>query len=664
MMKNNVVRLRRFGGSPLKRLGPLTERQKAYLRVRVKQESYWLVARYGSNADGIAIPYQTIEGDWMEDFLRTRLDVMRKKQKFDQPSASRNYLYYAPRIDDLTWLEIANDPERVIQMCEGEFKAGALAQYGHAAIGLGGVSNYRYRPNGKENPSEVMPDFKDIVWKGRSVVINCDADTKTNPYVQAANRGLATLLTESGAEVCFRIPDDLGDGKTGIDDLIAKKGIEAWEKLPAIPAADKSFAHWGSRELGLRRDGKRTILDEENIRRALVNDPTLAELFDYNTFAAELRLLRPVNRPSGKKHKGYPRGWTDSETVLLTQHIQSKGGLPNISKTKVDAVVIAYAQFTASVHPLRAYLRGLKWDKTPRLDSFLTNYFGAHGAPPGYLSAVGRCWMISAVARVLRPGCKADYALVLEGRQGKKKSEAVRLLAGAENFSDSLPEDLGSKDARDHVRGVWIIELPELSQFRKSEIETVKAFLSRRQEKFRPAYARHEITYQRQCVFIGSTNEHVYLQDQSGNRRFWPVRVGEIDLKTLRADRDQLWAEAVYRYDAKERWYLDKATEKLAEQQTAVRTMVDPWDTEIARLLKVHPGLRSRSEVMPSHVLAVMELRTGERSPGAAKRVANGLRRLGWALGRRANKGQFYIRPHKSLKKPSETSIGTKKHSK
>ena len=145
---------------------------------------------------------------------------------------------------------------------------------------------------------------------------------------------------------------------------------------------------------------------------------------------------------------------------------------------------------------------------------------------------------------------------------------------------------MGTKDASDHVRGKWIIEVGELSAMQKSEIETTKAFISRQEEKFRPAYNRKEITYKRRCVFIGTTNQEAYLRDETGNRRFWPVRVGTIDLAALKRDRDLLWAEALYRYKKGEKWYLTEDEGKLAAAVQQDRVSEDIWQEQLSIALE------------------------------------------------------------------------------
>lgn len=201
--------------------------------------------------------------------------------------------------------------------------------------------------------------------------------------------------------------------------------------------------------------------------------------------------------------------------------------------------------------PVREYLEGLEWDGRQRIDDWLVSYLGS---PAGeWARAIGPRWLISAVARAFEPGCKADHILVFEGRQCVGKSTALRILAGKdEYFADGVPR-LGSRDSKEALVGRWIVELGEIDAMRKAEVEDVQAFLTTQSDRFRASYARRAKEHPRRCVFAATTNASAYLRVATGGRRFWPIRVECVDCEGLRADRDQLWAEAVHRYREGER---------------------------------------------------------------------------------------------------------------
>ncbi len=198
------------------------------------------------------------------------------------------------------------------------------------------------------------------------------------------------------------------------------------------------------------------------------------------------------------------------------------------------------------IHPVREWLGGLKWDGTPRIDTWIKDYCQGRAREP-YLSEISRKFLLAMVKRVFEPGCQWDYVLVLEGTQGKYKSSAARALAGDKWFMDNLP-DLKDKDSMLNLQGKWLIELGELANVKRTDFNQVKAYLVRRTDTVRPHYGRLVSDVPRQSVFIGTVNEGQYLKDPTGNRRYWPVKVGLCDVKTLTAVRDQLFAEAMHVY--------------------------------------------------------------------------------------------------------------------
>jgi len=212
--------------------------------------------------------------------------------------------------------------------------------------------------------------------------------------------------------------------------------------------------------------------------------------------------------------------------------------------------------------PFREWLDSLSWDGVARLDGWLNRYCGV--AESEYASIVGSRWLIGAVARTIQPGCKADHALVLCGGQGVGKSTALRVLAGDEYFRDSIGR-LDDKDSSFVLERAVIVELAELASMSKATNEVVKAYLSNSSEEARPAYGRDSREIIRRATFAGTTNNLQFLKDPTGNRRFWPVEVGTIDLGGLKAVRDQLWAEALHRYNEGGIWYPTQEEAKIIE---------------------------------------------------------------------------------------------------
>jgi hypothetical protein len=281
-------------------------------------------------------------------------------------------------------------------------------------------------------------------------------------------------------------------------------------------------------------------------------------------------------------------------------------------------------------HPIRNYLDGLRWDRSPRLDTWMSNYLGAEKSPLN--SAIGRIVLIAAVRRIRSPGEKFDTILVLEGKQGVGKSTAIKILAGPENFSDQNILTLDSKGQMELLEGVWIYELCELEGLSRAETSKVRAFASRSVDHGRPAYGRFKATRPRQTVLIGTTNEDRYLRDATGNRRFWPVKVEKIDLEGLQRDRDQLFAEAAHWEEKGESLVLPEELWPAAQIEQDARVEDDPW---MDILSKLHPSqldqVAGMARVASSRLLEVeLRLERDRQQQFHLKRLAAVMRKLGW----------------------------------
>jgi hypothetical protein len=315
-----------------------------------------------------------------------------------------------------------------------------------------------------------------------------------------------------------------------------------------------------------------------NILLALSQEPQIANAFGYDEMQCTEVLLRPL---FGADPKFKRRPVTDADVTAVQAWLQWFR-FPRLGSSVTLDAINKHARKHA-FHPVRDYLNGLKWDGTPRLATWLNIYFGAEQNE--YTKEIGTMFLIGMVARVMRPGCKLDYMMVLEGDQGTNKSRACAILAGDEYFSDQLP-DIASKDAFQHLRGKWLIEVTELRAYSRAAVDHFKEFLVRQIERYRPPYGRKEIHEPRQACFIGTTNKWKYLKDETGNRRFWPVNTGEIDIKALRRDRNQLFAEAVRLFNAGKDWWPTAEFERhcIAEEQEK-RFEADPWESLIKERL-------------------------------------------------------------------------------
>jgi predicted P-loop ATPase len=354
------------------------------------------------------------------------------------------------------------------------------------------------------------------------------------------------------------------------------------------------------------------------------------ERMRYNEFA---RVVELDGKPVG-----------DTEIAELIQEIEVASSVNKWGKNFVEAALAIICKKGHSYHPIREYLSDLEWDGVERLDKVATEAFTVANSQPIY-SRYLQCFFISAVARILKPGCKVDTALILQGGQGVRKSSFFESLVAEDCwFSD----DMGSVDDKDSKMAVaqcWIVEWGELESVRRSNTNAVKAFLSRRVDKFRPPYGRAIAEYPRQCVIAGSTNEDQFLQDSTGNRRFMVVPVEFIDTDWIRTNRDQLWAEAVRQYKDGVRWYLNEEERKIQNAANEELITQDPWLDRFESWAK--PGVLPVSvggkfEVTASHILAeCFKLSHGLQTRAHENRLGSILRDCGWSRTRKRVDGQM-----------------------
>lgn len=292
-----------------------------------------------------------------------------------------------------------------------------------------------------------------------------------------------------------------------------------------------------------------------------------------------------------------------------------------------DAVQVLCLEHTH--HPIRDYLDGLIWDQTPRLETWLIDYLGAPDTPLN--RHIGKMMLVAAVRRVRQPGCKFDFMVVFEGSQGTGKSTAVAILAGEDNFSDQHLLGLDDKAQMEALEGVWLFEIAELDGMSRAEISKIKAFITRTEDRARPAYARFKEVWKRQSILIGTTNERFYLKDATGNRRFLPVKTAEIILDALTQDRDQIWAEAArleangFPINLPPEYWSDAAEEQAARMQE------NPWLSilETVRGAIVKGGMeRISTEALFGD--DNLDIKPYHRKPYHPKDLAEVMNALGW----------------------------------
>lgn len=387
---------------------------------------------------------------------------------------------------------------------------------------------------------------------------------------------------------------------------------------------------------------KNSLKNVETILRRCTKDPLIGfEQFSNN----RIYLLNPPWVQEGEMWKG--KELVDSDFIAIKVWINRIFKFEPSIQTVIEAVM--HVSMLKKYHVVRDWLNTLQWDGRERLDYWLLEFLNAEG-PEDYIKAVSRKTLVAAVKRVFEPGCKFDYMTVLEGNQGIGKSTALAVLAG-EWFSDSIG-DIENKDVINQIQSKWIIEVGEMAAANRSEVNSLKLFTSRQVDRARVAFARTAENYPRQCIFIGTTNNDTYLKDETGNRRFWPVRVGDVYLESLRAHREQIWAEAVHRYKAGEKlWLDDKKLEIIAKQEQNLRFMVDEWETVIGDWLDCDEFKKMRKSCTANDIWSkCFGHDVSKFSKADQMRVGQALTRLQWKRARRWKDGKvqrLWERPQK-----------------
>ena len=307
----------------------------------------------------------------------------------------------------------------------------------------------------------------------------------------------------------------------------------------------------------VRDNHQRPVWNTANAEVLLTQHPDWQGVLGFNDFTGRRVILKAIPGSHGEN-----RQLEDDDYTAGTSWF-NRNGFPNARDT-ITVQAMRRACRANTFDPLFDYLDTLEWDGTARAATWLLKYGGADDTK--FNREAGLRWLVSAVARAMDPGVKVDHMLVLEGPQGVGKSSGIRALAGdGDMFGDNLP-DMTRKDAQEYVRGKWIIEVAELVAARR-EINAVKAFISRQSDEFRWSYGREVMQQPRRCVFIGSTNDDAYLRDETGNRRFWPVKVKQMDVEGLcEGSRPDLGRGLVEFYRDGVQWWMSPDMEAKAQE--------------------------------------------------------------------------------------------------
>jgi putative DNA primase/helicase len=288
-------------------------------------------------------------------------------------------------------------------------------------------------------------------------------------------------------------------------------------------------------------------------------------------------------------------------------------------------------------HPAREYFNSLKWDGIKRLDKWLAYYMGAEGDDSDYLSFIGKKWMTAAVKRVFEAGCKFDHILVMEGKQGRGKSTAFEYLAtfGRDQketyFTDNIKlSDIQNKDTILLLQGSIIVELAELAGFRKQDDEEIKGWITTKEDRCRKPYGKTVTHFPRQFVLCGTTNNHDYLKDPTGNRRYWPFKSNAVDLEAIKNDREQLWAEAMQCY--RDGLYIGPTAEEaeMALKAQEKRRSYDAWEDDVMGAIKDMGPMQADMGFNIKQIFKFMGLGIKDQDAKNTRRIAGILQQAGY----------------------------------
>lgn len=547
------------------------------------QLSHFRHARYGSPAHTYL--YRDTAGALLYVVARYESEEGKSFAPFTWDGA-RWRMKAAPRPRPLYGLERLEALTRRVVIVEGEKAADALQRLVTRSPIItwpGGANNWRYA------------DWS--VLAGRQVLVWPDAD----PPGVAAAQGIAGILLGLGCRVERVDVEGLADGYDAADLLAGESASSASlneflkprlrpVEPPKEPAEPQRVEAPGPIEKAPRRapPAQYSMANDYELavdRRGIINSAG-----NVGRLVAGLihsGAIPPMWWDEFLQRRMTDEGeWQDADEERLLMFINSDLNLHQLTKQHVQAATNVYARN----HPrdcVADWVKRLHWDGESRLEDFMARAFGASPAAltghdaAAYLAAVGRCFLMGIVARVLRPGCQLDYLPVFEGPQGAKKSKALRLIGG--EWHAEVHEDIRNKDFYLSLAGKILVEISEFQSFKRGDIEMVKAVITRPTDRYRVPFARTAADHPRRCAFAASTNDYRWNMDPTGARRFWPIRCGVLDLEWIEVNREQLFAEATQRVLDGQSWW--DVPEALATAEQRARYNLDAIELPLKRFL-------------------------------------------------------------------------------
>lgn len=491
-------------------------------------------------------------------------------------------------------------------------------------------------PNGAQAANKA--DFAPLA--GRKVLIWPDADAPGNKAADFIAKGLSGVCSEVKVLDVSGQPDGWDAADAAAEGWTWAKVVE-WAKPRAKVFGQVVQATAVAKSNGATADAQVNVTvsaepqDADASLYALYEEMGIALTGQGNPICNVDNALRVIERYEPLKdliwfdefHRKYftrwnsptPREWEDVDTLNLTAIMQRDLALRRMSDDMIYKAAVVFAHKHVKNDP-RDWMSGLTWDGVERCGHFFIDCFGAE--ENDYTLAVGRNFWTGMAARIFKPGCQLDNMVVLEGGQGIGKTRALRLLGGP--WYAEAHESVTSNDFFMILHGKMIVEIAELDAFSRAEVTRIKQVVTCTTDRYRAPYGRTAQDHPRMSIFVGTTNEHAYLRDNTGGRRFWPVKCGDINHDLIAQNREQLFAEAVARFKAGDKWYEMPAEATLAEQEA--RRHVDEWEGAI------YDFLLQRDEVSIRELAAdCLKIEVGKLDTGIQMRVGRVLRALNWS---------------------------------